>query len=155
MTADGDVRVPEGSPPASLNALMKLFLKTPGLQRWLGKGVALLTFTGAKSGKQYTIPVSYDRQENTVVMLTKRRRKWWRNFATRPEVRLRLAGETVSGTARASIGEEDHLPELIAYLEHRPIDAKAYGLTMGPDRRIDPEQARRLLPQIVVIDVDL
>lgn len=28
-----DVSVPQGSPPASLNALMKLMLRTPGLQR--------------------------------------------------------------------------------------------------------------------------
>ncbi len=37
--------------------MMKLMLKTPGLEQWLGRQLALLTFTGRKTGQQYTTPV--------------------------------------------------------------------------------------------------
>jgi hypothetical protein len=51
------VKVPEWTPPAWLNSMMKLMLKTPGLERWLGRQLALLTFTDRKTGQQYTTPV--------------------------------------------------------------------------------------------------
>ncbi len=149
---DESVTVPTGTPPAALNSLMKLFLRTPGLQRWLGKEVALLTFTGRRTGKRYTIPISYDRQGDTVVMITKKVRRWWRNFETHPDVELRLAGKQFEGKAVAGVGTESELGFLISFLEHRPVDAKAYGVEIV-DGSLDPEDARALLPLIVLVRV--
>lgn len=149
------VTVPTGKPPGWMNTMMKLLLRTPGVQSWLGRSVAFLTWTGRRSGRRYTTPVSYYRSDGDVTVLTKRFRSWWRNFAEQPGVELRLAGETVRGEARASIGEESALPKLIEFLEHNTRDAKAYGVEIGDDGQLDERDARALLPQVVVVEITL
>lgn len=147
------VQVPQWKPPAFLNAMMRALLRTPGLQRWMGKGLALLTFTGRRSGNSYTIPVSYHRQDDTVVVVTKRQRNWWRNFESRPEVELRLAGRRFSGRAEVVDGDSTSLGFLTEYLEKRPIDAKAYGVRIDADGKPDPDQVAALLPLIVLVRI--
>jgi len=146
------VRVPTTSPPAFLNSVMRLFLRTPGLQRWLGKGLALLTFTGRHTGAIYTIPVSYSRQDDTVVVITKRLRNWWRNFETPAEVELRIAGREYHGKAEITLDDEANLDFMTGYLADRPIDAKAYGLAKTELTR---EKVAPIIPHIVVIRVHL
>jgi len=147
-----DVRLPEDRPPDWANSLMKWAVTTPGLQAWVGKGVALLAFTGRRSGKQYTIPVSYQRDGNTVTVITKRARNWWHNFETPAQVELRLAGRTYSGQAEVTTGDTETLGFMTEYLEKRPIDAKAYGLKKD---EITKEKISRILPHIVLIRIDI
>lgn len=147
-TVTTEVQLPEDTPPAWANSLMKVMLTTPGIQAMVGQGVALLTFTGRKTGKTYTIPVSYHREDDTVTVITKRSRSWWRNFETTHEVELRLAGRNYAGKAEA--GEADALEFMTDYLEKRPIDAKAYGLARN---EITREKVARILPHIVLIHI--
>ena len=144
-----------GDVPGWINAMMKLLLKTPGLQNVLGKQLALLSFTGRRSGRRYTIPISYDRQGSRVLMLTKKSRTWWRNFVDQPAVRVRMAGELMGGHAEAHVATDADLDEVVAFLSSRPQDAKAYGVTRLADGSPDPESVRALLPRNVLIHVDL
>lgn len=152
---DPNVSTPSGNVPAWLNALMTMFLKTPGLQKILGKPIALLSFTGRRTGRSYTIPISYERRDDTVLMLTKKTRSWWRNFEDQPGVELRLAGRVLRGTAEAHVGTEQDLEEVAAFLATRPQDAKAYGVTRLSDGSLDPQDIRAHLPKTVVIHVQL
>jgi deazaflavin-dependent oxidoreductase (nitroreductase family) len=154
MSADA-ITVPTWAPPRWVNAMVKTVLRTPGLQRMLGSTLALISVTGRRTARTYTIPVGYDRQDGTVVVLTKRFRTWWRNLQDNPGVELRLAGRTVRARARAGVGNDDDLSALLTFLKDRPRDAKAYGVTLGPDGRLDESTARALLSQIVVITIPL
>ena len=145
-----DVELPQDKPPAWANSLMKWAVSTPGIQAMVGQGVALLTFTGWKTGKTYNIPVSYHREDDTVTVVTKRARNWWRNFMTPTEVGIRLAGQDYTGKAEAKIGEGETLEFMLDYLEKRPIDAKAYGLARD---EITREKVARILPHIVLIRI--
>jgi hypothetical protein len=147
-----DVQLPQDIPPRWANALMKWALTTPGFQGMVGQGVALLGFTGRKTGKHYTIPVSYHREGDVVTVITKRQRKWWHNFETPLEVELRLAGRDYTGKAEARSNDEDTLEFMTRYLEERPIDAKAYGLKKD---EITHEKIARILPHIVVIRIEI
>jgi hypothetical protein len=149
-TATTEVRLPDDRPPDWANSLMKWALTTRGIQSMVGKGVALLTFTGRRSGKTYTIPVSYHREDDIVTVITKRQRSWWHNFENPAEVGLRLAGRTYTGKAEIVIDDTETLEFMIGYLEKRPIDAKAYGL--GKDE-ITREKVGAILPHIVVIRI--
>jgi hypothetical protein len=86
-------------------------------------------------------------------MVTKRQRNWWRNFESRPEVELRLAGSPFSGRAEVVDGDSTSLGFLTEYLEERPIDAKAYGVSIDADGKPDPDQVAALLPLIVLVRV--
>jgi hypothetical protein len=147
-----EVRLPDDRPPEWVNAIMKWAVTTPGLQGWVGRGVALLGFTGRKSGNRYTIPVSYHREGDVVTVITKKLRKWWHNFETPAEVELRLAGSVYIGKAEASTDAGEMLDFMTGYLEKRPIDAKAYGLKKN---EITREKVARILPHIVVIRIEV
>jgi hypothetical protein len=147
-----DVHLPEDKPPAWVNTLMTWMLTTPGIQAMVGQGVALLSFTGRKTGKTYTIPVSYQREGDTVTVITKRVRNWWRNFQSPAAVELRLAGRNFHGRAEAATGESDVLEFMIDYLGKRPVDAKAYGLRRD---EITSEKVARILPHIVLIHITI
>jgi F420H(2)-dependent quinone reductase len=147
-----DVQLPQDVPPKWANSLMKWALTTPGLQGMVGQGVALLGFTGRKTGKHYTIPISYHREDDVVSVITKRQRKWWHNFETPLDVEVRLAGRNYTGKAEARSSDEDTLEFMTRYLEKRPIDAKAYGLKTD---EITKEKIARIMPHIVVIRIEI
>lgn len=148
--------VPSGTPPEWANRMMRRMLRTPGLQRMIGQGVALMTVTGRKTGREYVIPVSYYRDGDTVLVLTKRFRTWWPNLEANPDVELRLAGKQYRGRARLlQNGNPEALPRLATYGEHLRRDAKAFGLTFTADGKLDERQARSVLPELVIIEVTL
>lgn len=147
-----EVRLPDDRPPNWANSMMKWALTTPGLQGMIGQGVALLSFTGRKTGKHYTIPVSYQREDDIVTVITKRQRRWWHNFETPLEVELRLAGHNYAGKGEARSSDDETLEFMTRYLEKRPIDAKAYGLNKDEVTR---EKIARILPLIVVIRIEI
>ena len=144
------VQVPQDKPPDWANSWMKWALTAPGIQSLVGQGVALLSFKGRKTGKPYTIPISYHRQDDTVSIITKRQRKWWHNFESPIEVELRLAGHMYTGKAEVEADEAEKLEFMTEYLKTRPIDAKAYGLAKD---EITKDKIARIIPHIVVIRI--
>lgn len=147
-----EVQLPQDIPPRWANSLMKWALTKPGLQTTIGKEVAVLTFTGRHTGDTYTIPVSYQRDDDIVFVVTKRVRRWWHNFEEPVEVHLRLAGVEVTGTAMTQIDDAANLEFMMGYLERRPIDAKAYGLDRNDLTR---DKVAAVIPHIVVIRIEL
>lgn len=133
---------------------MRVMLHTPVLQRLVGRSVAEITVTGRRTRRRYTTPVSYYRTGDRLIIVSKPKRTWWRNLAAEPTMRLRLAGRTVEGRGRVLTDEDDSLAGFVELLEHRPHDAKAYGLRRS-DGPVDVDAAGRLLPRVVVVEVRL
>ena len=147
-----EVQLPDDRPPRWANSIMKWALTTPGLQSTVGQQVAILSFEGRRSGKTYEIPVSYQRQGDLVTIVTKRVRKWWRNFETPLEVGLRLAGRDHRAKAQIESNPDEALEFMTEYLKERPIDAKAYGLAKDD---LSQERIAQILPGIVVIRIEV
>lgn len=57
----------------------------------------LITFTGRKSGRQFTTPLRY-RQEGETLLLTIVY-PWWKNLVAEPAVRVLLRGRMRTGAA--------------------------------------------------------
>ena len=149
-SATTDIRLPDDKPPELANSFMRWALTTPGIQSLLGQNLALLSYTGRRSGREYVTPVSYHRDGDLVTVITKRQRKWWHNFETPIEVELRLAGKDYFGKAEILPDDAETLLFLMDYFRKRPIDAKAYGLEK---HEITRERLNALLPHIVVIRI--
>jgi len=145
-----EVHVPQDRPPNWANSWMKWALTTPGIEKMIGQGVALMRFKGRRTGTAYTIPVSYHRQDDIVTVITKRQRKWWHNFESPIEVELRLAGRKYTGTAEIEADDDEMLEFMNEYLKRRPVDARAYGLAR--DERTK-EKIAKIIPHIVVIRI--
>lgn len=89
-----------------------------------------LTHYGRRSGKPYEVTIWFMVERETVYLATaNRKRQWPRNVAVRPEVTLRIAGETFTGHVeviddRTAI---EHVTDLLAakYWYTRPYVALA------------------------------
>ena len=142
------------TPPGWLNALMRMLLHIPGLQRWLGRSTALITFTGRRSGVSYTTPVTYTRHNHEAILTAHESRQWWRNLETQPRVALRLAGSSHHGTARI-LRDDKALPYFVEFLEDQPVAAKASGVKLDEHGRPNIAEAKAGLNDTVVVVVDL
>lgn len=86
------------------NAVLKPLLRSP-LHFVISRGLMLITFTGRKTGRQYTTPVAYGRQGDTLYFFSGKDRKWVNNLRGGAPVTLRLQGRDVPG--RAEVCPED------------------------------------------------
>lgn len=139
--------------PGWLNHTMKFVLRSPMHPMVSGK-IALITFTGRKSGKSYTTPVSYLRQGDTVYIFTHGR--WWRNLSGGRPVMLRLRGKNLTGTAQTETEDKDAIAaKLTEHLRHNHFDAKYYHVTYGPDGEPNADEVRAAVETVVLITVTL
>lgn len=118
---DQSPAVTTAHPPDTLlrvmNPVLKFVLGTP-LAGPLGKRLMVLNFTGRKSGRQISIPVSAHRLDDALYALANA--GWTANFTEGADVNVRHAGKTVPMR-----GELIRDPATVADLSHRV--AQAYG----------------------------
>jgi hypothetical protein len=78
------------------NPFVKVLLRSP-LHGVMSKHLLLITMTGRKSGKVYTIPVSYHREGAVLHIISWWYRQWRRNLRGGVPVMLRLQGHDLQG----------------------------------------------------------
>ena len=86
----------------TVNPVVRALLRSR-FHRALSGHVALITVTGRRSGRSYTIPVGYRREDGRVVVVVgwPERKRWWRNLRRGAPVAIRVAGEDHNGWAVA------------------------------------------------------
>lgn len=87
-----------------VNPALKAILRSP-VHRLASRRVALITYTGRRSGREYTIPCFYrDRgDEVTIAVGWPERKVWWRNLTGEGgAVRLLVQGQVLRGHAIAT-----------------------------------------------------
>ena len=134
---------------------MAVMLKTPGVERIVGKSTALISFKGRKSGRLITCPLSYLRDDDRIIVAGHRTRQWWRNLEANPEVRVRLAGKTLDGRATVSAYPDDALADYVAYVEAQPMVAKIAEIPLDDNGKADQDKAREVLGYSVVVSIKL
>ncbi len=87
----------------------------------------LLTVRGKKTGKQYTTPVGFYRDDDQFWILTNRDRTWWRNVCGGAIVTMRLYGKEVCGFAETIIDENEVAVQMQEYLRRIPMAARGLG----------------------------
>lgn len=120
------------------NPVVKSILCSP-LHPLMSGGTMLLTFSGRKSGKRYTTPISYALDGRTITLITNRRHGWWRNLQGGAVVTARVKGQDLPGTAQVLAANET---VLVAAME------KVY-------RGIPKEKAMQLAPEVMLIKIAL
>jgi len=142
-------------PPAWLNKMMMWILRSP-LHGIVSKNIMLITVTGRKSGKKYTLPVSYAREGDGAICSTDRARSWWKNLRGGADVVLRLRGKDVTG--RATVIDDDL--EAIAkgigtMLKYVPRDAQYYNVRLDDQKRPFPKDIARSAQHRVIIKIKI
>lgn len=136
-----------------VNPLMKLVLRSP-LHGLVSDGLALITFTGRKSGNEYTTPVGYHEYGDRVLVFNDS--GWWRNMVDGAPVELLIRGEWRRGTGTA-------LPDSRATAErvHRVLTdeglghARRLGLKVPGDEVPDVDELAAAIDEMVAIEVEL
>lgn len=88
------------SPPRPVRVLVNGLVTTILRSPWHGMRsdrLLLLTFTGRKSGKEFTTPLRYVQEGETVRMTVVY--PWWKNLVEHAAVRVLLRGQMRAGTA--------------------------------------------------------
>ena len=145
----------EWTPPPFMNRVMMTLLRIPVLRRVMSDSILLLTFTGHKSGKIYKFPIGYWKEDDTVTLLTKKFRPWWRNFQKPALVKVRIDGRIYTGQAQASTDETMAVPLLARLMEGRTRQAQVWHVHLDANGKPNLGDIRAIAPKIVVIQIAL
>lgn len=136
MTTGAGAAVERNKPPEGpfivINALMRRLLTSP-LHRLVGNRIALLSYTGRKSGRQVCTPVGVHDLDGRMVTLTSSR--WRHNFAGGAPVTLRRGGRDLALSATL-VKDADRVADVYAALIGRLGHSKA-GRRLGVRINVD------------------
>jgi len=124
----------------------------------LSPGLALLTVTGRRTGCRYTIPVGYQRFDDTVVILASRKfmKTWWRNYTTPGPATLRIRGRDLTGTAEVvPAGSAEFGERFDASFQRMPWLGKQFGIRYDKKQGLTEEQLAVVREQGAAVRVSL
>jgi len=136
------------------NPMMIWLLRSP-FHGMLDKGIMLVTVTGRKSGKNYSTPVNYLRDGNTLWVISTRARTWWRNLIDGAPLEVLLSGQDLKAQGEAIVDEQAVAERLVSYFQKAPQFAKYF--RVGVDAASGPllEDCIRVAKDRVMIKIDL
>jgi deazaflavin-dependent oxidoreductase (nitroreductase family) len=137
--------------PPYVNSAMKFVLRSP-VHTVVSKSILLITFTGRKSGKTYTTPVSYSQCGDQVVVFS--HANWWKNLRNGAPVTLRIRGREYQGLAEPVAKDKGAVAAGLAeHLRKVPSDARYYDVTFdehGNPRAAEVEAAAQTVVMIPI-----
>lgn len=112
----------------------------------------LLSYTGRRSGRQFTFPVAYKRFAEEIVVVTPMEDgNWWRNFQDRQRCTVWLRGTERSATGEVITGEERDAM-LVEYFDTYGIVGRMLGFGDTPESSFDQlAQAKQDLAVVRII----
>lgn len=135
------------------NDFMAWVLRSP-FHGMLSNGMMLVTVTGRKTGKAYTLPVEYVQENDSLWVMSKRNRRWWRNLEGEATIGLVLRRKSIQGMGRLHTDPALVKSRLVAYLLHMPMSAKSLGVRME-NKLPNSDDLARVASDLVFIQVEL
>lgn len=105
------------------NDFMSWVLRSP-FHGMLSNGMMLISVTGRKTGRTYTLPVGYYTEGDYLWVITSRDRTWWKNLQGGAQVNLLLKRKPVQAFAETETDEKSVEARMYEYLRHVPQAAK-------------------------------
>jgi deazaflavin-dependent oxidoreductase (nitroreductase family) len=138
-----------------LNPLVVRLLRSP-LHHVIGGGLMLITVTGRRTGRHYTIPVGYQRDGDVLhVLVSKARRKqWWRNFRAPAPLEVELRGERFAAVGQVVDPRAEHFFAVVeATLRRLPMLARQFGIVWDPGAGLGAEQRDVLSREVALVAI--
>ena len=122
------------------NPVLRWLLRSP-LHGLASDSLLLLSYRGKQSGKRFTTPVMYERDEGTFVVTTFRDPVvWWRNFRDGHPATLWVRGEPVE-TAGQAVTDPGEIADWIEELDDRGRTRLLGFFDLDPDQPRDELEA--------------
>ncbi|TMD63166.1 MAG: DUF385 domain-containing protein [Chloroflexi bacterium] len=145
------------TPPQPIMAVTNVvvqFLLRSSLHFKLGNTLMLLTYLGRASGKRYTNPVAYTREENVVTVFTYR--SWWKNVRGGAPVLVEIKRHRMGGTAEAISDDKAAIATgLLAFLRKHPTLASGYNIPLDAAGQPNPEAVQQAAHFVVMVRIQL
>jgi deazaflavin-dependent oxidoreductase (nitroreductase family) len=139
--------------PPALNRAMDFILRSP-VHGIVSKSILLITFTGRRSSKIYTTPVSYSQVDGQVTIFT--HADWWKNLRGEAPVTLRIRGRELHGLAEPIAEDKAAVAAgLIEHLRKVPSDARYYGVTFDDHKNPNADEAEKAAQTTVMVRIRL
>ena len=140
-----------------VNPLIAGVLRSPF--HWiLSPGLLLLTVTGRRTGRRYSIPGGYQRDGDRLVVLVSKaaRKRWWRNYEEPGPVEVVLAGTTLQGMAWV-IPEEtfEFRRHVERTFQRMPWLARQFDLAYDRRTGLTDDQVERLGVEARVVQIEI
>lgn len=132
------------------NPIMRWLIRSP-FHFFVSKNMMLMTYTGRKSGKSYTIPMNYLNIGETLYTISSRERVWWRNLRGGAAVTLRLRGRDVPAQAKAIDDPQQVTSSLQQYLSAAPQYARYLNIQIDSKGKPNPGDLARLVREKVIV----
>jgi hypothetical protein len=107
-----------------LNPFTRAIAKSP-LHTIISRNIIVLIFPGIKSGRIYSIPVSYlETSDKEMICLTDRPYIWWRNLINNKNIQILLKGKLLNANVEIEFENDNLIAEkLKAMCLHSKVDA--------------------------------
>ena len=139
------------------NPVVAAILRSP-FHWFVSFGLMLITVTGRRTGRRYTIPVGYQRDANLLTILVSEapKKQWWRNFHDPAPVEVRVKGKRLSGTAQlVDPGSPEFNARAEETLRRLPWMGGVFGVDYKKGERLNAAQLATLARNIAVVQVRL
>jgi len=107
-----------------VNPITRVIARSP-LHPLISDNIVVLIFPGIKSGRIYSIPVSYlETSDKEMVCLTDRPYIWWRNLINNKNIQILLKGKLLNANVEVEFENDNLTAEILtAMCLHSKIDA--------------------------------
>jgi hypothetical protein len=137
----------------ALNAVFVTILRSP-LHGMLSNRFALLSFKGRKSGKQYTLVIGYQRDDEMLTIISPR--GWWKNLREgNVPVTILLHGKWRNAVAEAFQGGEIAVNAFQRAAQKSPALIRMYRIEREADGQLKLESLRQATCKVAVIHIRL
>ncbi|MBK6510963.1 MAG: nitroreductase family deazaflavin-dependent oxidoreductase [Haliea sp.] len=139
-----------------LNPVMRGLLRSP-LHGITSRNIGIVHFTGRKSGRKLSTPLSYTREGNVVRLLSNQNTRWWLNFRGEGvKVEMEIARKRYPGTAVLHEGDSEALREGVRrFIRALPRDAKVYGLKLDGNGEVVESSLATIADQLILVEIRL
>jgi hypothetical protein len=124
----------------------------------LSPGLLLITVTGRKTGKRYTIPVGYHQVEDAIVVMIGEAptKVWWRNYRRPGPIELRLRGRLLRGRARVLPADSAEFRQRAdASFRRSRVIPWIFGVAFDPRRGLTDAQVEQLAQGAAIVEITL
>ena len=124
----------------------------------LSRGLTLITVTGRRSGRRYTIPVGYLETPQAIVVLVNDApsKTWWRNYMQAGPVEVRLRGVQRSGRAVVvPPGSEQFRRTAEESFRRSRVIPRLFGIAFDPRGELKVDDAERLAQRAAIVRIAL
>lgn len=126
----------------------------------VSRSLVLISFSGRRSGRTYTIPAMYAREGDRLIVISgpAEDHTWWRNLRGGVRVHVRLRGRGLDARADAIAGGD--APGIVAegarvWLARFPKAGHRLGIRDGRGRDVDPRELLAAAEHMALVRVTL